>query len=62
MNYMGLMFIGSQRFIDFKMWVPRKKVWETLVYIVILFSNHITMILIMAYRLDSPSHNEQATL
>jgi len=29
---MGLMFIGSQRFIDFKMWVPRKKVWETLLY------------------------------
>jgi len=31
MNYMGLMFIGSQRFIDFKMWVPSKKVWETLI-------------------------------
>jgi len=26
------MFIGSQRFIEFKMWVPRKKVWETLLY------------------------------
>jgi len=31
MNYMGLMFIGSQGFIDFKMWVPRNKVWETLI-------------------------------
>jgi len=31
MNYMGLMFFGSQGFIDFKMWVPRKKVWKTLV-------------------------------
>jgi len=25
MNYMGLMFIGSQGFNNFKMWVPRKK-------------------------------------
>jgi len=25
MNYLGLMFIGSQEFIDFKNWVPRKK-------------------------------------
>jgi len=33
MNYMGLMFFGSQGFIDFKMWVARKKVWETLAYL-----------------------------
>jgi len=26
------MFFGSQGFIDFKMWVARKKVWETLHY------------------------------